>query len=187
MSKLALYVLALALVLAYVPNTVAEDLKPSAACNPWSTNYWGDILITTQAEADELACFRRVVGHLTLVQASATPIVVPKLRSVVGDLHVVFASAAARGQMVRDPGRELAQMMPLLEGVSGRVTLEYVRGNSLLPTAAGLSTVKLPTNSAEFAAANWLRDSSAICLNSGWPRRAAYIWVISSNRGHRGT
>jgi hypothetical protein len=169
MTKLAVYVLALALVLVYVPNTVAEDLKPSAACNPWSANYWGDIRITTQVEADELACFRRVVGRLTLVQASATPIALPKLRGVVGDLHVVFASPQPQ-HTVSDPRRELEQMLPFLEGVSGRVTLEYIRGESLLPTAAGLSHLKFPSHFAEFADQAALVERPMPALNSGWPR-----------------
>lgn len=171
MTKLALHIFALALVLAYVPNTVAEDLEPSATCDPWSSNYWGDTRITTQAEADELGGFRRVVGTLTLVQASATPIVVPKLRRVVGDLHVVFASGV-REQVVRDPGRELAQMLPLLEGVTGRVTLEVVRGEALLPTAAALSHLKFLSNYAEFTDKLALGECSMFGANSGWPRLA---------------
>src|SRR3954464_14135673 len=100
-ALLQLFLLPLACLLQDVPLTAAQEAKPSAECNPWSANYWGDLRISTQAEADELACFRRIVGSLTLIQTSAKPIVLSKLHGVVGDLRIVF-STAATGE-VREP------------------------------------------------------------------------------------
>lgn len=146
MIKLTPYILSLAFVLGYAPGITAEELKPSAYCNAWSANYWGNARVTSQAEADEFACFRRVVGNLTIVQASAAPLVMPQLRGVVGDLHIVFAS----NHDVRDPRSALAQMLPLLEGVTGHVTIEYIRGAALLPLAAAqISDLEIAPNFAE--------------------------------------
>jgi hypothetical protein len=134
MKKLALLQLLLlpvAGLLNDVPNLAAQDTKPSAACNPWSANYWGDARITSQAEADEYACFRRIVGSVTLIQSSEKLIVLPKLHGVAGDLRIVF-SAVTRERELREPRRALAQMMPLLEDVTGNVDLEYARGESAL-------------------------------------------------------
>lgn len=151
MTKLTPYILSLALVLGYAPMLTAEELKPSAYCNAWSANYWGNARVTSQADADEFACFRRVVGNLTVVQASATPIVMPQLRGVVGNLHIVFASE----QDVRDPRSALAQMLPLLESITGHVTIEYMRGAALLPLAAArFPDSRIAQNFAELAAAH---------------------------------
>src|ERR1700741_3238584 len=90
-----LLLLPLASLLNDVPRSAAQETrdKPSAACSPWSANYWGDARITTQAEANEYLCFRRVVGSLTLIESGGEPIVMPKLQGVIGDLRIVFASA----------------------------------------------------------------------------------------------
>lgn len=132
-ALLQLLLLPLACLLHEVPVTAAQDTKPSAECNPWSANYWGDVRISTQAEADEYACFRRIVGSVTLIETTAKPILLPKLYGVVGDLRIVFSNAAIGSE--REPSRVLARIMPMLEHVSGHIALEY-RADSLLPSAA---------------------------------------------------
>ena len=107
----------------------AQAAKPSASCNPWSANFRGEVRIASQAEADEYTCFRRIIGSLTVVQSTATPIVMPKLRGVIGDLRIVFATLPDRTE--RDPAHVLERLMPMLESVSGHVMLEY-HGDALL-------------------------------------------------------
>lgn len=93
-------------------------------CNPWSANYWGDALITSQAAADEYACFRRIVGSLTVVQSGPKLIVLPKLRGILGDLRVVFPRLEGRLELQQ----ALAAMLPELEEIRGDVELQYTRG-----------------------------------------------------------
>jgi hypothetical protein len=132
-ALLQLLLLPLACLLHDVPTTAAQESKLSADCNPWSANYWGDVRISTQSQADELSCFRRIVGSVTLIQTLAKPIVLPKLHGVVGDLRIVFSTAATGS--AREPRHVLAQILPMLENVSGHISLEY-RSDSLLPSAA---------------------------------------------------
>jgi hypothetical protein len=149
MKKLALLqllLLPIAGLLNDVPNLAAQDTKPSALCSPWSANYWGDARITSQAEADEYACFRRIVGSLTLIQSSERPIVMRKLHGVAGDLRIVFSAATGEREL-REPSHALAQIMPALEDVTGNVELEFARGDSALhsvlePHALGTVAVR---------------------------------------------
>ena len=123
----ALLLLPLLFVIDAAP-AAAESGAPSALCNPWSANYWGDALITSQAAADEYACFRRIVGSVTVVQSGPKPIVLPKLRGILGDLRVVFPRLDGR----LEPQQEvLAAMLPELEEIRGDVELEYTRGERL--------------------------------------------------------
>ena len=101
----------------------AQSPPPSAACNPWSLNYWGDVTVTTQAEADEYSCFRRIVGSLTVVHSSAAPIRLPKMRAVLGDLKVVFRQPITS----LDRAQALHVVLSSLEDVSGTTTLSYPR------------------------------------------------------------
>lgn len=101
----------------------ADGGSPSAACNPWSANYWGDAVITSQAAADEYACFRRIVGSLTLIQSGPELIVMPELRGVLGNLRVVFAGSQAQ----LGPHQAVQAMLPALEELRGEAMLHYTR------------------------------------------------------------
>jgi hypothetical protein len=101
----------------------ADGGAPSALCNPWSANYWGDAVITNQAAADEYACFRRIVGSLTLIQSGPELIVMPKLRGVIGDLHIVFPRISGR----LESHHAVQAMLPALEEIRGDVELRYAR------------------------------------------------------------
>jgi hypothetical protein len=145
LALLQLLLLPIAGLLHDVPNLAAQDTKPSALCSPWSANYWGDARITSQAEADEYACFRRIVGSLIVVQSSGKPIAMPKLHGVTGDLRIVFSAASELE--LREPSHAFAQILPALEAVTGNVDLEFARGEStlqsvLVPHALGNVAVR---------------------------------------------
>jgi hypothetical protein len=114
-------------------TATAAAQKPSAACTPWTPNFWGDVRIASQVDADEYACFRRIVGSVTLVQSKDAPIVLPKLHGVVGDLRIAFTNVK-REKPLHDPSRALAEILPMLEDVTGNVELEYARGDAALHT-----------------------------------------------------
>ncbi len=134
----------LAFTLALVALAVVQPLaaqhavrpKPSAACNPWSANYWGDVVIRSQADADELACFRRVVGSLTVIETDA-PIVLSKLHGIVGNLRIVFPGRQERAAS-RDSGQLLSTMLPVLSEVTGDVELELPAFQSRVREALGI-------------------------------------------------
>lgn len=123
------------LLVSYVPVTAAQDFKLSADCNPWSSNYWGDVRITSQTEADQLACFSRIMGSVTLVQSDSKPIVLPHLRGIIGDLRIVLAMAPSDAD--QPPRRMLKLVFPKIEEVRGHISLEY-RASSLARALAEL-------------------------------------------------
>ena len=98
----------------------APKPNPSAQCNPWSTSYWGDAVIESQADADEFACFRRIVGKVTLIPSSEAPFVLPTLHGIVGSMRVAFPRTATR-----EAAATLAAMLPALREVTGEVELQY--------------------------------------------------------------
>jgi len=131
MKALAL-LLPLAVLLQDTLPAAADGGSPSAECIPWSANYWGAAVITSQAAADEYGCFLRIVGSLTLIQSGPQLIVMPELRGVIGDLRVVFP----RRQGPLDSQRTLQAMLPALEEVRGDVELRYARDVSAVASAA---------------------------------------------------
>ena len=106
--------------------TASPPAEPitDAGCNPWSANYWGDLTIDTPQAADRFACYRRVVGSLTIAAAGSEPIALPNLRAVLGDLRMELSGAAqGRGE----PARALGAALPSLREVLGDVELVYPR------------------------------------------------------------
>jgi hypothetical protein len=124
LALLQLLLLPLAGLLQDALPAAADGGSPSAQCNPWSANYWGDAVITSQAAADEYGCFRRIVGSLTLIQSGPKLIVMPELRGVIRDLRVVFPRLEGR---LDSQQRTLQAMLPALEEVRGDVELRYAR------------------------------------------------------------
>lgn len=93
----------------------AADLA-GRACTPFSVSYRGDVVIHSQAQADNYQCYRRILGSLRIVQPSMGTIRLPKLRAVQGDVHIVHRA----GQH----DRILAACLPELREIGGRVELE---------------------------------------------------------------
>jgi hypothetical protein len=131
LALLQLLLLPIAGVLHEPRSAAADGGAPSAACNPWSANFWGDAVITSQAAADEYACFRRIVGSLTLIQSGPKLIVMPKLRGILGNLRVVFPRLDGR----LDPHHALQSMLPALDEIRGDVELQYARADQLGQTS----------------------------------------------------
>ena len=139
---LQLGLVAIAGVVHIVDPARADDRpNPSAACNPWSANYWGDVVIRSQAEADEYACFRRVVGAVKLVQSNDAPFVLPQLQGVVGSVEIVLSRGPARGHALA-AAAAITKMLPALREVSGDLELEYEgAGDDGLAAVLGLDAL----------------------------------------------
>ncbi|MEM6990350.1 MAG: hypothetical protein AAF721_07635 [Myxococcota bacterium] len=82
----------------------------------------GDVVITTQAEADALACTTEIDGSLTIADSAELSIALPDLQSVTGDVTLVFS---------RDPASLSTNPIvrtidaPQLDTIAGSLAVSY--------------------------------------------------------------
>lgn len=101
----------------------AHDQALTCAGAPWLSTYFGNAVIHNQAEADAFACYTRITGSLTIADSEAFAIALPNLRTVLGDVHIVYSSDDDSLPFLERKVRSVS--LPQLTRIVGHVELSY--------------------------------------------------------------
>jgi hypothetical protein len=112
----------------YADDPVSVREQPlSCATAPWLSTHFGDLVIHDQAEADAVSCITRILGSLTIADSDAFAIALPQLRTVIGDVNIVYSSDT--GPAPCDGCQVRTVSLPQLTRIVGDVDLTYPGAN----------------------------------------------------------